>query len=211
MTTLLFDLDGTLVDSSQGILAAFRYSFEQLGLAYPDREELMTFIGPPLQTTFATYFSSPDDIDKAIAAFRAYYDQKGVYETTVYTGVKESLAHLKQAGHHLFVTTSKNQPMATLMLSHLELNQYFTGIYGATASHHHKSDVIRSCLQDYQLHPEDCYIIGDTRYDMIGGRETGVHPIGVTWGFGSRQELLDNGAEAMMDKPDDLLSYFHAS
>lgn len=211
MTTLLFDLDGTLVDSSPGILAAFRHSFEQLGLTCPDKEKLMTFIGPPLQTTFATYFSSTDDIEKAIAAFRTYYDKQGVYETSVYSGVKESLAHLTQAGYHLFVTTSKNQPMAKLMLAHLELDQYFTTIYGATATRHHKSDVIRSCLQDYQLHPENCYIIGDTKYDMIGGRETGVHPIGVTWGFGSRQELLDNGAEAMMDKPADLLSYFHAS
>ncbi|MFA9413856.1 MULTISPECIES: HAD-IA family hydrolase [unclassified Streptococcus] len=211
MTTLLFDLDGTLVDSSLDIIDSFQHSFEQMGLVCPAQDQLMTFIGPPLRFTFSQFFNHDTEVDKAVNYFRNYYEHQEIYHDTVYAGITELLIALKSMGYQLFVTTSKQEEAAKNVLGKLGLSHYFTGIYGATASHHHKSDVIRSCLQDYQLQPENCYIIGDTKYDMIGGRETGVHPIGVAWGFGNRQELLDHGAEAMMDKPADLLSYFQSS
>lgn len=208
MTILLFDLDGTLVDSSPGILAAFRHTFDQLGLDCPDQEKLMTFIGPPLEVTFAQYCHSEQGTLTAIKHFRNYYDQTGVYKAQVYSGVKETLQRLVKLDHSLFVATSKSEPVAKLMLDHFGLSSYFTGVYGSVPNRHHKADVIQSCLDDHQLSRDLVAMIGDTKFDMTGAKLVGVQAIGLTWGFGSRDELLEHGADIIIDQPTDLLCHF---
>lgn len=208
MTTLLFDLDGTLVDSSPGILAAFRHSFAQMNWPCPDQAELMTFIGPPLEVTFTYYSSDQQAVEAAIAHFRDYYDRTGLYQAEVYSGVKECLTALKVAGHQLFVATSKNEPVAKVMLAELGLAEHFTGIYGSVKGRHHKADVIVACLADYQISYDQVAMIGDTKFDMIGAKSVGIQAVGLTWGFGSQEELLEHGADLIIDQPTDLLSHF---
>lgn len=208
MTILLFDLDGTLVDSSPGILAAFRHSFEQMNWPCPDLAELMTFIGPPLEVTFAHYSSDEQAVETAITHFRDYYDQTGLYQAEVYSGVKECLTALKAASHQLFVATSKNEPVAQVMLAELGLAHFFTGIYGSVKKRHHKADVIQACLDDHKPTLNQVAMIGDTKFDMIGAKSVGVQAIGLTWGFGRREELLEHGANLIIDQPTDLLSHF---
>lgn len=208
MTTLLFDLDGTLIDSSPGILAAFRYSFAQMNWACPDQAELMTFIGPPLEVTFTYYSSDQQAVEAAIAHFRSYYDKTGLYQAEVYSGVKDCLAGLKAAGHQLFVATSKNEPVAKIMLAELGLSDFFTAIYGSVKGRHHKANVIEACLADYQISYDQVAMIGDTKFDMIGAKSVGIQAVGLTWGFGSQEELLEHGADLIIDQPTDLLSHF---
>ena len=119
MTSVLFDLDGTLVNSSPGILAAFHFAFERLQLPLLTDKELSTFIGPPLEVTFAQYFTEKDDIDHAIQTFREYYNQKGVHQVSLYPGIADLLEELNRLGYSLYVTTSKHEPMAQLMLTEL--------------------------------------------------------------------------------------------
>lgn len=209
MSNLLFDLDGTLVDSSPGVLNAFRYTFDRFGIPCPSEQDLMTLIGPPLQVTFEKQFSNPEEVDKAVKVFRSYYNTKGVHECQVYKGIKDSLTELVNCGHKLFVTTSKNQPMADLMIEEQELSTYFTAVYGALDNRHHKDDVIRTCLTDYQLDPTDTFIIGDTSFDMIGGQETGIHTVFANWGYGKVKDLQGCQVNHRIEQPIQLLQLFH--
>ena len=185
MTSVLFDLDGTLVNSSPGILAAFHFAFERLQLPLLTDKELSTFIGPPLEVTFAQYFTEKDDIDRAIQTFREYYNQKGVHQVSLYPGIADLLEELNRLGYSLYVTTSKHEPMAQLMLTELGIMKYFKQVYGSTPEHFHKADVIATCLKDHQLPLDTTAIIGDTKFDMLGGKETVIRSIGGTWGWGS--------------------------
>ena len=209
MTSILFDLDGTLVDSSQGIFNAFRQSFEKLGLTPLTNQEMKAFIGPPLKVTFQKFFDKEDEVQQAIACFRSYYNIKGVHEVTTYPKIKETLQKLIDKGCQLYVTTSKHQPMADLMLEEQGLTSYFKAIYGSTENRYHKADVIKACLIDYDITPETAYIIGDTSFDMIGGKTAGINTVGVSWGFGTEDELTNSGADAIVHIPLELLQLFN--
>ncbi|MBM7635827.1 HAD hydrolase-like protein [Streptococcus saliviloxodontae] len=201
---ILFDLDGTLVDSSLGIMSAFSYCFETLNLPIPSDSQLREFIGPPLETTFAAYFEKDDDINKAISLFREYYDTKGVYQSTLYSDVKETLDFLR--AHHipLFITTSKNEPMAYRMLEYLEINHYFTAIYGALPNRYRKSDVIAACLAEHKLATENTVILGDTIFDIFGGKDNSIKTIAASWGFGDRKTLEDSQPDDIIDSIESL-------
>lgn len=204
MKHIFFDLDGTVVDSSEGILAAFRYAFEEMGLPSPDQAILETFIGPPLEVSFAD-FGDDDWVQKAITSFRTYYREKGVFQVEVYKGLTEHLTDLKQIGYPLYITTSKNHEMALKMLEYLEVDSYFTAVYGALPDSYNKADVIRRAIAENQLALQDCAIVGDTKFDMIGGKEVGIETIGVLWGFGKQDELLENGADHLISQPQELV------
>lgn len=204
MKFVLFDLDGTLVDSSLGIKSAFNYTFEKLQLPLQPDNKLSTFIGPPLETTFANYFTEKADIDHAIKTFREYYNAKGVHQVSLYSGIPELLKELNELGYSLYVTTSKHEPMAKLMLTELDVISYFKQVYGSTSEHFHKADVINACLTEQKIQATDAVIIGDTKFDMIGGQKTGVRRLGITWGFGSIESLQEYGAEIICHHPKDI-------
>ncbi len=189
MKSILFDLDGTLVDSSQGILNSFRYTFKKCQLPELAKKELLTFIGPPLETTFENFFSSPGEIETAIHFFRSYYSQKGVLETALYDNVKTSLQELTKNGHDIYVTTSKHEPMAKLMLNNLGVASYFKSIYGSIDNRFKKVDVIKACLHEHQPNLDDTFIVGDTTFDIMGGQSAGIKTIAASWGFGKIEDL----------------------
>lgn len=204
MKSILFDLDGTLVNSSSGIKAAFNYTFERLQLPLQTDKRLSTFIGPPLEVTFANYFTEKTDIDQAIKAFREYYNAKGVYQTSLHPGITNLLKELNNLGYSLYVTTSKHEPMAELMLTELGVISSFKHVYGSTPEHFHKADVIKACLTEQKIQAAEAVIIGDTKFDMIGGQKTGVRRLGITWGFGSAESLQASGAEIICHRPQDI-------
>ncbi|MGT2887854.1 HAD hydrolase-like protein [Streptococcus didelphis] len=201
MNSILFDLDGTLVDSSLGIINAFQETFDKLQLLTPDVKVLSSYIGPPLETTFANYFDNQNDIQEAIGHFRNYYKAYGVYQVKLYEDIKKLLDKLTEANKDLYITTSKHEPMAYLMLKELGIHHYFKAIYGATEQRFVKVDLINACLKDFQIKPSDAVIIGDTLFDMIGGKRAHISCLGVTWGFGSEEELLKNGANIIAHTP----------
>lgn len=201
MSFILFDLDGTLVDSSRGIKNAFHYAFRQLNFPLPSDEVLRTFIGPPLEDSFRRYFSDELEVSKAVTIYRDYYNEKGVYEVELYPDVTRMLDRLTTYGHKLYITSSKNEPMISVMLSHLGILGYFTNVYGDTATRTNKTAVIAACLAEENVPLDQAIIVGDTKYDMIGGKNTGIGTIGVTWGFGLEEELLLNGADCLCHSP----------
>ncbi|MBF0805508.1 MULTISPECIES: HAD hydrolase-like protein [unclassified Streptococcus] len=203
---LFFDLDGTLVDSGPGIRAAFQYAFTKLNLTVPNDSELDTLIGPPLERSFALYLPE-DKVEEAIRLFRNYYKEKGVYQADPYPGIKEALQTLKEQGHYLAITTSKNQPMAQVMVQHFEFQPYFQEVFGALPDSHDKIDVLKRGLEVAKAPKEQSFIIGDTRFDMAAGRDLQIGCVGVEWGYGTSDSLTENGAQVLLAKTHDLTSF----
>ena len=203
LSAIFFDLDGTLVDSSIGIHNGFTYTFEQLGVPSPGAKTIRGFMGPPLETSFASCLS-PNQIEQAIQLYRSYYKEKGVYEAQLFPQIKELLAELAQQ-YPLYITTTKNTPTAVHMIAHFEIDHFFAGIYGSSPQAVHKADVIRQALATHKLEPEKVILIGDTKFDMIGAQETGIKKLAVTWGFGDEEELLTYQPDWVAHQPADIL------
>ena len=205
LSAIFFDLDGTLVDSSIGIHNGFTYTFEQLGVPSPDAKTIRGFMGPPLETSFASCLS-PNQIELAIQLYRSYYKEKGVYEAQLFPQTKEILAELAQQ-YPLYITTTKNTPTAVHMTANFEIEDFFAGIYGSSPQALHKADVIRQALETHHLAPETVVIIGDTKFDMIGAQETGIKKLAVTWGFGEEKDLMDYNPDWIAHHPTDILHH----
>ncbi len=182
LSAIFFDLDGTLVDSSIGIHNGFTYTFDQLGVPSPDAKTIRGFMGPPLETSFASCLPAYQ-VETAIQLYRSYYKEKGVYEAQLFPQIKELLTELAKQ-YPLYITTTKNTPTAVDMTSYFGIDRFFDGIYGSSPQALHKADVIRQALTAHNLDPETVVIIGDTKFDMIGAQETGIKKLAVTWGFG---------------------------
>ena len=195
---LLFDLDGTLTDPSLGITNSVMYALRKFGIEESDRTKLYSFIGPPLYDSFREkYGMSHDDANLAVAYYREYFAPKGLYENTVYDGVRDMLFDLKESGKTLVLATSKPEKFANEILSHFDLLKYFERVYGATMDEkrNKKDEVIAYALDDMRIDADDAVMIGDRCYDIEGGRKHGLMSVGVLYGFGDERELTDAGAD----------------
>ena len=203
LSAIFFDLDGTLVDSSIGIHNGFTYTFDQLGVPSPDAKTIRGFMGPPLETSFASCLPAYQ-VETAIQLYRSYYKEKGVYEAQLFPQIKELLTELAKQ-YPLYITTTKNTPTAVDMTSYFGIDRFFDGIYGSSPQALHKADVIRQALTTHNLDPETVVIIGDTKFDMIGAQETGIKKLAVTWGFGEEEELMSYQPDWVAHQPADIL------
>ena len=190
---VIFDLDGTLSDSRQGIYNAYYYTFEKLGLSDPGNEALKTLIGPPLQKGFSDLFKLQGaENEKAVQVFREYYSSKGLFENTLYDGIKELLEQLNCEGVLLYVATAKYQVFANQVLEHFGIKGYFQEISGADYQGNHaaKVDLVAGILRrNGILDPDSVVVIGDTRYDIEAAAELEIDSIGVTYGFTTEAEI----------------------
>ncbi len=207
---VLFDLDGTLTDPAQGITNAILYALREMGAATPPRESLYRFIGPPLSEAFGEFFPE-ERIKEAISTYRVYFRSRGMFENTVYPGIPQLLRELKERGIPTAVATSKPEAFAITILEHFRLAEYFTVIGGADMEglRGEKPQVIAYVLEKLGLPAEQspqCLMIGDRKFDMEGAAAFGMTGIGVTWGYGSREELVSAGAHVIADTPQALLS-----
>lgn len=202
-----FDLDGTLLDSTEGITRSILHALDRLGLEMPPVERLTPLIGPPLPEMLAAAGVPPDRVDVAVGHYRERYRDVGVYENAVYTGVPELLDALSAEGRRLLVATSKPEPFAEQALEASGLADRFAVVGGATfdRSRTAKADVLRHALDRVDhADPATAVIVGDREHDLIGGRAVGTATIGVTWGFGSRDELETHRPLAVVDRPDQI-------
>lgn len=194
----LFDLDGTLTDSSEGIINAIIYALRKKGYDVPERTELVPFIGPPLAESFERYLDLPKgEGQKMVEVYREYFSTRGLFENRVYAGVPAMLSALENAGVKICLATSKPEKFARQILEHFDLDGYFDHVVGATldGTLGRKSDIIRKVLEDMDV--TDCtqaVMVGDREYDIKGAHDSHLDSIGVLYGFGDRTELEEAGA-----------------
>ncbi len=204
---ILFDLDGTLTDSGIGITKCAAYALDAMQIDYAGKD-LSVFVGPPLRETFQKFGVKEKDVDQAITIYRSRYKTVGKFENIPYEGIEDLLIKLNKQGYQLFVATSKPEGVAKEILAHFHLDHYFKEIAGASldASRESKSAVISYLLEKY---PSDSPVmIGDTVYDVIGSKEHHIPCIGVSWGYGKRQDIIDAGAIHIVDTIDELFHIF---
>ena len=204
--TILFDLDGTLTDSGEGILNCAELGLRHFGLPVPSREEMRVFVGPPLHETFLKFGVPEDKVEEAVTVFRSRYTTVGKFENTPYPGVHNLLQALKDKGHTLLIATSKPENMAIEILEKFELSQYFDRICGATLdrSRISKEDVI-AYLLSLNGTAENMVMVGDTAFDVVGAAAHGISTIGVSWGYGSVEEMQQAGAITIANTMEELL------
>jgi phosphoglycolate phosphatase len=208
---ILFDLDGTLTDSGPGIVEGLRYALDAMDIEHPDDATIRTFLGPPLMVTFRDHFGMDDDqIERGIALYREHYNDTGLFNNIVFEGIPELLATLQSNGYTLATATSKPTETATRILEHFDLARHFTFIGGATmdSSRSLKADVIAHALESVNARTFDViHMVGDRGHDVIGARAHGIDTIGVTWGYGSPEELTQAGARVLVQAPADISAH----
>ncbi len=192
---MLFDVDGTLIHSSPGILDTMRYTFENWGISLPE-SELKTFLGPPLRRTFGRYLHSEEQIEQAVDIYRAYYHEKGQYQCSLFPGVLEMLNQLKEAGVTLCTATSKPVQVVRPMLQRLGLESCFAMVGGASmdARLDTKEAVVRDVLSQPFMQGKRTLMVGDRKDDVKGGLTCGLPVAAILYGYGSFQELTEAGA-----------------
>ena len=204
--TIVFDLDGTLTDSAEGIINCAQLALKHFGLPVPARDDMQFVVGPPLRDSFLRLGVVEQDVEEAIEIYRSRYVPTGMFENTPYPGIHAMLAALKEAGHALYVATSKPEGMATAILEKFGLSGFFDKIYGASldGSRDTKDTVIAYVLEE--LGPrENIIMVGDTHYDVLGAAAHGIKTIGVSWGYGKVKDLKSAGAVDIVNSPAQLL------
>lgn len=208
MKYLLFDLDGTLTDPKEGITRCFQYALEEFNIYEEDVEKLTWIIGPPLMDSFMQgYGFTKEQAERATAKYRERYIPIGWKENKLYPDIPEVLAKLKEAGYVIALATSKPQDMARKILEHFDLAKYFTFIGGASMdlSRARKEEVIEYVLQELKVvDRNEVLMIGDRKYDILGAKQTGLHSLGVLYGYGDREELETAGADEIAETVGDI-------
>ena len=208
---VLFDLDGTLTDSREGILNSIEYMLEYYGIHVEDQEQLVPWLGPPLKDSLMKYYGfSQEKALEGVEKYREYFDRQGIFENRVYPGIEEMLGRLRNMGCHLMVATSKPEVAARRVLEHFRLDSYFDYIGGATLddSRVNKADVIRYVLDTNGITcGKETVMVGDREHDVRGARENGLQVIGALYGYGSREELEEAGADWIAKTVEEIPGY----
>ncbi len=203
-THVYFDLDGTLTDPFEGITKCILYALDELGFPHPTDEYLYSCIGPPLYDTFPEMVGE-DLTRKAVDLYRERFNDIGWLENKTYDGIHEALAAVADAGYTLFVATSKPRIAAARIVEHFEMGTFFQTIYGCEldGTRANKADLLSYAL-DENPNASTRMMIGDRKHDLLAASANGIQPIGVSYGYGSVEELNMAGATAIAAAPGDL-------
>jgi len=204
----LFDLDGMLTDSQEGIVNSIRFALSYFGFEMSSLEELNRFLGPPLWNSFREFCGFDDgQVDEAVRIYREYYNEKGIFENRVYDGIADALESLTTSGIKVAVATSKPAKYAKIILDHFDLSRYFYLIAGSEmdGTRSDKAEVIAYALDSLDIARNmKTVMIGDRKHDIIGARAHGIDSIGVLWGYGGRAELESADATKIVSSTKEL-------
>lgn len=213
MKAILFDLDGTIINSEEGITKCVQYALRAKGIEEPDLKKLLCFIGPPLEPSFREHYGmTEEDAWESVVKYRERFDVKGIFECCLYDGVREAIITLKNKGYVLALASSKPETACRRIIEHFGLTPYFDEIVGATldGSIGTKEEVLEELgrrMAHMQIAKDEMCLIGDTKYDAAGAKLFGIRCIGVSYGFGTREELLTAGAETVFDAIEEVERY----
>jgi len=206
MDAVYFDLDGTLTDPKPGITRSIQYALGRLDREVPSEDALTWCIGPPLHASLKKLLGADDLVDRAVSLYRERFADIGLFENRVYPGVEETLSAVAGSGRRLFVATSKAVIYAERIIDHFKLRIYFEGVFGSEldGTRSDKTDLLGYALKTTGVDPSQAIMIGDRSHDMIGARNNKMTAVGVLYGYGSKQELLDAGAHHICATPQGL-------
>lgn len=197
-TTVLFDLDGTLTNPYMGITNSLMYALERLGYEVPPREELASFIGPPLITEYQRRFGMDEETAKeGVRLYREYFADRGIFENELIDGAKELLQELKSRGKRVYLATSKPREFAERILEHFGIAEYFDFVGASTMDGriNEKHQVIADLLEKTGADTSECLMVGDRFHDIVGAHRFGIKCCAVLCGFGSREEFAEYNAD----------------
>lgn len=208
---ILFDLDGTLTDPKIGITSCVQYALRYYGIEEPDLDKLEPFIGPPLRGSFMEFYRfSEKQAEEAIAKYRERFSTVGLFENEVYDGIPEMLERLKKEGKKLAVASSKPTVYVTQILKHFAIDTFFDIVVGSEldGTRDKKEEVVEEALRQLLGSEEAKYketvMVGDRKFDVQGAKAFSLDSIGVTFGYGGRKELEDEGATYIVDSVSEL-------
>lgn len=201
--TLFFDLDGTLTDPRTGITTCIQHALEQLGIAPDPADDLTWCVGPPLRDSFVKLLPADSDPDLAVTYYRERFTDTGIFENTLYMDIPEALDTLRKRGHRMYLATSKPHVYAARILAHFGLDGFFDDVFGAEldGTRAHKGELLAHALIQTGAPPQGCIMIGDRQHDIIGARSNKMRTVGVLYGYGSRDELMEADAEHLVASP----------
>ncbi|MGN8648823.1 HAD hydrolase-like protein [Eubacterium pyruvativorans] len=206
---IFWDLDGTIINSYNGVAKSVQKGLGSQGVTvdWENRDQMLKYIGPPLRVSFTGFAGlTPEQAEKAVAAYRDYYIPDGMFDCTPFPGIREALGRSREAGRKNLLASSKPEFMCHQILDRFDLSAPFDEIVGATPDGRIDTKLqvleevfrrLREQNPDFRL--SDCVLIGDTKYDAGGAAEAGIDCIGVSYGFGTEEELRDAGALAIFD------------
>lgn len=209
---VLFDLDGTLTDSSSGIINSIIYALDKYGITVYDTNILKKFLGPPLHESFKEFYGFNDEkAMEAVKYYREYFSTKGLLENQVYDGIPELLKILADNGKKLIVATSKPQQFTDRIMKHFDLAKYFEFVAGSNmdGTRSKKADVIEYALNKCQITDKSKVVmVGDRKRDIIGAKAVGIDSIGAEYGYGDYDELKSAGATHIVKTVNELKNIF---
>lgn len=210
---ILFDLDGTLTESGEGITKSVQYALEKLGQPEPDLKKLEVFVGPPLLQQFMKYAGLDEETAvKAVEYYRERYTDIGIFENEVYPGVEDMLEKLRGKGYILAVASSKPERFVKKVLDHFDLTKYFHEIVGSemNGGRTSKADVIEEALDRLHMadHRDQVVMVGDKKHDVFGARKAGLKCLAVSYGYGSEEELKNANPLKIVDSAQEVLDFF---
>jgi len=203
--SVLFDLDGTLTDPKEGITRSIQFALEKLGADIPPVDELTWCIGPPLLENFQRLLDH-ERAPAAVGHYRERFASVGLFENEPYAGIRDVLSHLQSRDLRLFVASSKPDVYVRQILEHFELSPFFEEIFGSEldGTRTNKSDLLRHVISETGIDPAEATMVGDRKHDMIGAADNSIATIGVLYGYGSREELTEAGANRLVRTPQEL-------
>lgn len=207
--TIIFDVDGTIFDSGEGICEGVKYAANKLGFLTPNEQTLKRFVGPPLRDSFKIYCNLDDEgAEKAITAYREYYSVTGIHKCTPYDGIEKLLKYLCDNGYKLYVATAKPTEFTRIALDDWSFTDYFQEIVGASMdkSMDQKEKIITYVLKSVE-NKDEAIMIGDTEFDIIGARNNGIKTLAVTYGYGSIEALKSAEPDFFADSVDDIYKF----
>jgi phosphoglycolate phosphatase len=207
---ILFDLDGTITDSGEGITKSVQYALKYFDILVSNLEDLYKFIGPPLKESFKEYYKFDEEkADIALVKYREYYADRGIYENSLYDGIIELLDTLKNDNKTIILATSKPEVYAKQILEYFKIDKYFTVVAGSDFEETRvkKGDVIKYALESAKISDlSKVIMVGDREHDIIGAKENNIKSIGVTYGYGDVIELTQARADYIANSTNQLLN-----
>ncbi len=208
---VIFDFDGTVADTGEGILKSLQYSFEQMGREVPELSDLKKFIGPPIHYSFVTFYGvSENEVEQYIKKYRERYRKIGVYECFVYDSMVETLKTLRENGVKLGIASSKPIKLVYDVMEYLRLTEYFDAVVGTQfddSNHPGKTDLVLQSMEKLEDSDKSrTLMVGDRFFDIDGAAGAGVDSVGVTYGYGSREEFMEHNATYIVDSPKEILN-----